>query len=207
MHALPQTFSPRLVLAACVLAAGFSALRAASPPPIREEFDEYELVLNEDFEKCAVGGVPAGWHASFEESPAPQSVVRGEIGVDGSKCLELTLEEPPRPFYYLSLTKPITGLVSGNYYRLSAMVKGADAGKTETIIGVCSDRLGNENHKFLRQWTPKDEWQEVSMVFKATAANLNLVIRNERARLRGLLIDNLRVVEVQRRADAPPARP
>lgn len=158
---------------------------------------ENAAVFREDFEEYEAGAAPDRWTVRSERAPVPSSVVQASGGVGGSRCLRLDQPNPPAPHVFLSLTRPLTGLVAGERYRLSARVKGADATATGTILGICSDRLGNEGQSFIPPWRPSADWQEVAMEFTAPGGDLNLIIRNERAVLEGLLIDDIRVAKAR----------
>lgn len=157
-----------------------------------------ELVFHETFDGLAENRVPAGWQATAHLPPNPRTVVRAGAGREGSSCLELINEIGRKPHVFLNVSRPMEGLGEGRRYRLSVWVKGGGEGAdTSRLIGICSDQFGNKKFSYVAAWTPKDEWQQVTVDFSAKDTPLNVIIRNDR-QLAGLLIDGITVKEINR---------
>jgi len=152
-------------------------------------------VFLEDFEEYASGQIPDRWVATSHLSPVPRTVVRDDLGRHDSRCLELDNQTGRVSHIFLSMTRPLSGLEAGRRYRLAAWVKGGVGGEMAHLIGICSDRFGNEGHSYISAWEPSGDWQEVSMEFTAPGGNLNIIVCNSRE-LSGLLIDEISVREI-----------
>jgi hypothetical protein len=162
--------------------AGESAEGGVNPP----------VIFREDFEEYSPGRAPDRWITSAHLSPVPRTAVETGIGREGSRCLELRNETGRKPHVFLNMIRPLDGLDAGRRYRLGAWVRGATGEDTSRLIGVCSDRFGNEGFSWIRKWEPSDNWRRVTLDFKAPGGRLNVIIRNDR-KLTGLLIDDISV--------------
>ncbi|RRJ97438.1 hypothetical protein Ga0100231_002540 [Opitutaceae bacterium TAV4] len=151
-----------------------------------------EFVFFEDFEEYQPDRAPNRWQSISHLEPVPRTWVREGVGRKGSKGLELTNTVGRKSHVFCNLIRPLESLEAGRRYQLSAWVKGKSGAGFARLLGVCSDRFGNEGFSYVAAWSPSDEWQEVKLNFKTLGGRLNVIVRNDR-QLDGLLIDDIKI--------------
>ncbi len=154
-------------------------------------------VLVEDFEEYPAGTVPDAWDSVVHLPPVPDSRVVAGAGRGGSKALVLRNSEGTKPSVYRNLVRPLGEVRPGEDYEIRCWMRGRGVEGTGGVIGVCSDRWGNESFSYLEHGTVSDEWKEHTLRFGGpTGGRLNLIVRNMQ-KAEELAIDEIRVIRVK----------
>ncbi|MFA5206095.1 MAG: sugar-binding protein, partial [Lentisphaeria bacterium] len=166
------------------------ATATAAPDPAAET--NRASVLQEDFEEYPDRGEPDAWQRQIDMLPAPTGVITAGAGRRGSKALVFHNTIGQRPRCYLIYVRELAGLEPGARYQLRAWMKGNGGGNTSGILGVCSDRWGNESFAYAGGGPADGQWHQVTLSFAAPAGNYHVILRNAAAMDR-LAIDDLSV--------------
>jgi hypothetical protein len=152
-----------------------------------------DLVLLEDFEEYDPGMRPDAWEAVWHEAPLPAGTVMAGAGRNGSKGLVLVNATGEKPYVYLHFVRPLPEVRPGKTYELRCWVRGRGVEATDGVLGVCSDRWGNEAFSYARHGPVTAEWREVVMPFAGPpGGRLNVIIRNC-VKMQELVLDDLQV--------------
>jgi hypothetical protein len=157
-----------------------------------------EALLTEDFEEYDDGARPDAWDAVWHQLPIPEGKVVAGAGRGGSKGLVLVNTTGRKPFVYLSFVRPLPEVRPGASYELRGWVRGRGVEANSGIIGVCSDRWGNEAFTYAETGAVTEAWREVVMPFPGPpGGRLNVILRND-VKMEELVIDDLRITVAPR---------
>lgn len=162
----------------------------AAPTPAAEA--NRASVFQEDFEEYPDLCEPDTWQRQTDQPPVPTGAVTAGAGRRGSKALLLHNTIGLRPHCYLIYVRELTGLEPGARYHLRAWVNGKGIPDPSGIIGLCSDRWGNESFAYAGGWKADGQWHEVMLPFTAPAGTYHVILRNATA-IERLAIDDLAV--------------
>jgi hypothetical protein len=115
-------------------------------------------------------------------------------GRDGSKALVLSNEIGLQPHVYRIFVRPLEDVRPGERYELRCRVRGERVESTDGVIGVCSDKWGNEAFSYASHGEVGAEWREITHWFSGPpGGDLNIIIRNH-TKMDELAIDDITVV-------------
>jgi|GEM_PF-1317961 hypothetical protein len=155
------------------------------------------FVMNEDFEEYPDDTCPDAWERFVHQMPCPVSEVLPGVGRNGTKALRLSNEIGSVPYHYLNLVRALPGVHALHDYEMTFWVRGKGLENPDEIIGVCTDKWGNEDYSYAPLGDLKDDWKKVVFRFPVrTAGKCNLIIRNM-SKIGELLIDDITVSPVK----------
>ena len=152
-------------------------------------------VFAEDFEEYRDGAVPDAWQRVVHETPIPEGRVVAGAGRHGSKAVVFCNTVGQKPYCYLIFVRELAGLEPGARYALTLWVKGKGVPDKGAILGICTDRWGNESPAYATDWRDDGQWQKVVLPFAAPAGGGNVILRNA-APIQELAVDDITVTRL-----------
>lgn len=150
------------------------------------------VVFAEDFEEYEPGAPPDAWENVSNLQPVPDTQVAAGAGRNGSKGLRLTNQTGEKPNVFRVIVRPLMAVRPGGSYQMTAWVRGRGV-SPGGILGVCTDKWGNEAFSYANLGTVTDTWQEVKLPFDGpSGSRLNIIVRNA-CRIEELVLDDIRV--------------
>ncbi len=154
-------------------------------------------VFVEDFEEYDEDKAPDAWEQVVHLPPIPDSKVVAGKGRNGSKALVLVNADRGTPHVYKLLIRPLADVRPNETYELRCWMRGRCVEASAGVIGVCSDKYGNESFSYLDNRQIADEWKEFTLRFDGpTGGRLNLIVRNA-SKTDEMVIDDIRVLRVK----------
>jgi len=162
---------------------------AAAPVPADN------ALFREDFEEYGDGANPDAWLRVTHMAPVPDGCVKAGAGRDGSKAVVFRNAVGQKPCCYLIFVRELAGLEPGARYALSLWVKGKGIPDRDGLLGICTDRWGNESPAYAGGWADDGQWHKVELPFTAPAGNCNVILRNHTL-IGELAIDDIAVTRL-----------
>lgn len=152
-------------------------------------------VFFDDFDFDSSFKQPLAWHYLRNNLPLNAIEIQKKMGRNGSTALKLHNTVGFKAHHFAILYRSVKNLNPGYIYQLEFWIKGKIP-KSKGLIGICSDKWGNESQKY-SSWQPSAEWQKVVMSFKAPmTGSCNIIIRNNKF-IKELIVDDVKIIRVK----------